>query len=208
MKKISPQKIKDIKKYHFGSGTSSLSTITVSAGSDVLSTSAELVDSKTVKVNILEEMAYGKEYTINFAAITDDEGRPIETEKKTISFSTEEVPALYVTGTRAFADVGAYALETDELIADGYIYTVESAVENTVSEAKEANVVYAIYDANGRLKDTAVVSKSVAAGKIEKIGTGLAIPAEYAGGTVRIMLWDSITFMQPYVKPLVFNIAQ
>ena len=183
---------------------SSLSSITM----DGVSISAELVNEKTVRVNILEDMDYRTQYTVDFSGVKDSRGRSIETDKKSISFTTENEPALYITDTKAFADVGVYAVSTDTLVADGYIYTMESEIANTVDEAKEANVVYAIYDANGRLKDTAVLSKNIAAGKVEKIGTGLSIPAECAGGTVRVMLWDSITYMQPYVKPLVFDIAQ
>lgn len=187
---------------------SSLSTIEVTGGGDVLSTSAELVDEKTVRVNILEDMAYDTVYTVNFGSITNAASSPIETAKKTISFTTEPVPPLYINEVKAFKGVGAYSMAVDTFAADSAIYTAEAQVENTVDESKDAYVVYAIYDANGRLKDTAVVSQKIDADKIEKMGAGITIPAECAGGTVRVLLWDSITFMQPYSKPIVFNIAQ
>ncbi len=187
----------------------SIAGITLKTGANTVSTSAALSgsDNKTVVVTINEELDYGKTYTLDFSGVKREDGDAIEgSETKTISFTTEAAPALYVAETNMYSGYDVY-VEDEDVIGTGSLYTIAANVKNTVSDAKTATFIVAAYDVNGNLKETAYVSKDIAAGKTETMAAGMTIPAELAGGTVKVFLWNNVSTMQPYVKPITAAIA-
>lgn len=166
-------------------------------------TAAVQADGKTVRVTFNDDLVYGTTYTVDFSGITDTDGTPIESTKKTISFSTKAAPDLYFKSNALYKGVGAYAVPAATIAAND-IYTIEATIKNTATSASQATVICAIYDASGRLVDTILVGKTVA--DEEKIGTGLTVPASATGGEVKVFLWKNMTSMQAYVKPLTVDI--
>ena len=163
-------------------------------------------DGKTVVVTINEELDYGTTYTLDFSSVKREDGTAIELGETSISFTTEAAPALYITETNMYSGYDVYVLDADEIGLNG-LYTIAAKVKNTVSDAKAATVIVAAYNASGKLIETAYVSKDIAAGAEETLAAGMTIPAELAGGTVKVFLWNNMAGMQPYVKPITAAIA-
>lgn len=186
----------------------SLSTITLTGADATVDTFAEVLeDGKTVRVNILENMEYGTLYTVDFAGVKDTEGRSVETEKTAITFTTEAAPALYVAETKMFSGYGATMENVDAIVAADKLYTVSANVKSSVNEAKTATAIVAVYDSFGRLSETVYVSKNIPALAEETIAAGMTIPAELAGGKVKMFLWNNVNTMQPYTKAITATIA-
>ena len=184
----------------------SLAGITLTGGGNTVDITPNIdADGKTVVVTINEELDYGTTYTLDFSSVKREDGTAIELGATSLSFATEAAPALYISERNIYSGYDTFVLDADE-IGNG-LYTIAAKVKNSVSEAKSATAIVAAYNANGKLIETAYVSKSIAAGAEETLAAGMTIPAELAGGTVKVFLWNGIGSMQPYIKPITEAIA-
>ncbi len=188
---------------------SSLTGITLTGGGNTVSTTAALSesDNKTVVVTIGDDLAYSTPYTLDFSSVKREDGEAIALGDKTITFTTQAPPALYVTETKIYSGFDSYMANETEISADGGLYTFAAQVQSTVETSKPATAIIAVYDANGKFVNASYVSKNIPALKEETIAAGMTVPASLAGGTVKLFLWNKVNMMQPYIKPLAEDIA-
>ena len=105
-----------------------------------------------------------------------------------------------------FSGADVYMTSVDELGTNG-LYTLAAKIKSTVDESKQATAIIAVYDANGSLAHSTFVTKNIPALAEETIAAGMTIPAELAGGRVKVFLWNNVNSMQAYIKPITANIA-
>lgn len=188
---------------------SSLTGITLTGDGNTVDIDADVSesDNKTVVVTIGEDLSYSTLYTLDFGSVKRSDGTAIELGETTITFTTEAAPALYVTETSLYKGSDVYVTDEASIAADGGLYTFAAKVKSTVNETKQATAIIAVYDVNGNLVKTTAVSKNITALKEETIAAGMTVPAELAGGKVKMFLWNNLTKMQPYIKSLAEDIA-
>ena len=186
--------------------TSALIT-SVSAGGQTVDANDYTVtpsqDKKSVTISFAGNMEYGTDYVITFSGAVDGNGLAIN---DSVTFATEAAPDITVEDVSLYKSNGAGFTMPALLVADGCLQNVALSLQNNTIEAKNALLMFAVYNASNRLVDVSYVSTLLAGNESASVIQGLEIPASASGGYVKMFVWNQLTALNPYVSPVTLTI--
>ncbi|MFA7636858.1 MAG: Ig-like domain-containing protein [Monoglobales bacterium] len=180
--------------------------LSITSGGAVVSADAYTVSvsGKTITITFNEDMTFGAEYVVDLAGVKDTFGQDIV---KTVSFTVENAPDVEISSKTICSNGGGTFALTGGITADNSVYGLMVTLKNNTIETKTATLITATYDGLGKLVDSAFVSESLEASEEQEIGSGIKAASSYAGGKVKLFLWENMTNLRPYQKDISLNIA-
>lgn len=97
---------------------------------------------------------------------------------------------------------------SESVLLPGEELTAELEISNNNTEAAiELSAIIALYDSAGRMIDMNVESLSLDADSNGSFDNKIVVPAESTITNAKIMIWESINSLKPYVSPVVLTLT-
>lgn len=155
-----------------------------------------LKDEKTVAIAFNKNLDYNKTYAIDFNSLVSKGG--VYASGATVTFTTENQGDVYISDYKLYKGFGEQSTEKATYIADDGFWYIDAQIENISSEKKDVALILAFYDSYGYMVKATYVDVSADSQSVVNAGTGTVIPSSYAGGFVKMFLWNDAGVMTPY----------
>ena len=175
------------------------SAVTVSKDGAQISASEYSVSKSgnTVTVTFANDLTYSSNYVISYTGITDTLGQTLD--EKTVSFTVEPMPDIMLGSLKLAKGIGAAYEEVSELNASNGLQSISLDLENTTSEAKNVNVIFALYEGESRvLSSMQHIETSIPANETKEVSIGVDMTGSQ-GKLVKAFVWDTFSSMKPWI---------
>lgn len=176
---------------------------------------ANMIDAKKYEITFNNDLVYGATYEINFSDLKSLRGmNEIDLVGDfELIFTVEEAPEMAITSISPITGLGAGAVnEVSNFTADDSLQGALINFENYSSGNKDLTIVMAVYDSNGLVKKSVTSEKRLLPNSSLTIGVGTVIPSvtydsvAFAGGKVKIFIWDNLSNKKPFIGSCEFEI--
>ena len=185
-------------RFSFSNTIADASTVTVSKdGAEMPEGSYTVTPSgNSVVIAFTEDLNFGSSYTVELAGVTDDLGQVMGEE--TISFTVESEPDVRLGELKLIKGIGGTSQTVSELTAANGLQSISLELENLKSEAKDVNVMFAIYEAsNRRFVGLRNVVTSIPANETRTVYIG-ADMTDLQGKIIKAFVWESWSTLRPW----------
>lgn len=157
------------------------------------------VTGNKVTVSFNDNLKYDANYTFDFNGIIDALDQAVE--NASISFTTEAAPDVQLGKIKLTSGIGNTYSAVTEFSSKNGLQGVAMELTNTADENKNASVIFAVYEGEGKtLRNVIYTQTVIPAGETKEISAGLQLSDANKGGIVKAFVWEDMMSMNPWLR--------